>query len=194
MRKYFIDTIIFFVIFNVLFLLCFMVKCKICKNKYSIKDIIKKQFLYVYIFTLFSQTVLPYWRFDMDKFELIILPFQQKSINCIPFRTLYNYIFESNTNVDSWSMVALVNVLGNIALFVPIGFVLQFQKKKTFKVTIVIGFLITGFIEVIQYFIGRVSDVDDLIMNMLGVCIGYAVAKHLDNYIRLRLGGGKNYG
>lgn len=179
MRKYFIDAIIFLLVFNVFFSLCFFVKNKICKTKFAIKDIIKKQFLYAYIFTIIALTVLPYWRFDMDKLELIILPFEQEEVNYIPFRTLCKYCFAANESVDSWRVVSFVNVLGNVALFVPIGILLEYQKNRTFKVTLAIGFLLTSFIEIVQYFTGRVSDVDDLIMNMLGICIGYAIGKYV---------------
>ncbi len=183
MRKYFIDAIIFFIILNIFFLFCFTIINKIRERNSLFIDVLKKQFLYVYICTIIALTVLPYWRFDIESLEIIILPFTKEDINYIPFKTIYNYFVYSNTNVDNWGMVSFVNVLGNIAFFIPIGFLFIYQKGIKLRTTLVIAFLITFFIEVTQYFTGRVSDIDDLILNMIGTYIGCVLAKYLKDKI-----------
>jgi glycopeptide antibiotics resistance protein len=64
------------------------------------------------------------------------------------------------------------NVLGNIAVFVPLGllFPLCFRRKAFYGE--LFGFLTSLCIEVLQYPIGRWSDVDDLWLNTAGACIG----------------------
>ena len=72
----------------------------------------------------------------------------------------------------------LLNVLGNAGMFVPSGIVLPVVYKKLdslWKVTAV-GFLLSLCIELLQLpFSVRATDVDDLIMNTLGVMLGYGI-------------------
>ncbi len=92
------------------------------------------------------------------------------ALNLIPFRFL----------TESWGMGVKQQIsqcVGNILMFVPLGFVLPIAVKKTrnFATT---TFCLMGFslgIEFIQYFIGRISDIDDLLLNTLGGMIGYAL-------------------
>ena len=65
----------------------------------------------------------------------------------------------------------------NIILFIPIGFLLpmlsrNFKKKR---LTFVTGLLLSLFIEVVQIFGLRATDVNDLLMNTAGTVIGYYV-------------------
>ena len=63
--------------------------------------------------------------------------------------------------------------IGNIIWFVPLGFYLAVYKRKPFWITILYGFLLSLFIETMQYVLGTgVSELDDLILNTLGCIIG----------------------
>ncbi len=90
--------------------------------------------------------------------------------NFIPFRnisTQFKYI------TQWW---ALKNLLGNIIPFIPFGFLLPIAYKK-FSSTISVFF--TGLasillIEIFQFFTKLGSfDVDDIILNMIGIVCGY---------------------
>ena len=74
---------------------------------------------------------------------------------------------------------ALQQYLLNIVMFIPLGFFLPivFWSKLNFAKTAGITFLVTLCIETIQYFIGRSSDIDDIIANLLGGIIGYLIFK-----------------
>ena len=65
----------------------------------------------------------------------------------------------------------------NILLFIPFGFFIPvvFPKMRSFFKTTSISFALTFSIEFIQYFIGRSSDIDDIITNLLGAIIGYLI-------------------
>jgi glycopeptide antibiotics resistance protein len=82
---------------------------------------------------------------------------------------------------DGW----LINIIGNITMFIPVGFVWPFCFKKldTIGKVVLAGGGLTLFIELTQLpFYARCSDIDDLIMNTTGVFIGaiiYFGAKHL---------------
>lgn len=90
-------------------------------------------------------------------------------INLIPFVYLFDYDVRAHM---------IYNVFGNIMMFVPTGIVLPVLYKRLdnfFKVAGT-GFLISLAIEILQLpFADRTSDVDDLILNTLGVVIGYVL-------------------
>ena len=71
---------------------------------------------------------------------------------------------------------ALVNLYGNIGLFIPTGIILPILYKgvNRFWKAVAIGFGMSFIIEISQLlFYERTSDVDDLILNTTGVAIGY---------------------
>lgn len=102
-------------------------------------------------------------------------------VNLIPFNGIYDIIFHS---VDI--AVPLVNIGGNIVLFIPFGLLLSFllKRKPLIKITF-LGFLLSLLIEVIQYIYptGRISDVNDLIFNTFGAFIGAWIGNILVNSV-----------
>lgn len=64
----------------------------------------------------------------------------------------------------------------NIALYVPLGFLLPLVwKRANLWKTVLIGFGCTFLIEFTQAFIGRQGSADDVICNTLGALVGYAL-------------------
>ena len=99
-------------------------------------------------------------------------------INLIPFVYLTDY--DNRTHM-------IMNIFGNILMFVPSGIILPILYKRLdnfFKV-VGTGFLMSLAIEILQLpFASRTSDVDDLIMNTLGVAVGfvlYIIVKYAKN-------------
>ena len=77
----------------------------------------------------------------------------------------------NNFSTKNWA-----NVLLNIAMFVPLGFLLPLLGKRFRKwyLTIPAGFATSLTIELLQLAMGRgICDVDDLFCNALGAAIGY---------------------
>ncbi len=91
-----------------------------------------------------------------------------EKINLIPFHTIRGFLrpFEADA--------FLVNIVGNIVMFMPWGFglVLLWKKNRSVKRILLLCLLLTAFIETGQLFIGRSVDVDDLILNFAGGCAG----------------------
>ncbi len=90
-------------------------------------------------------------------------------INLVPFV----YLFDYPEPRDAW-----LNVIGNTAMFIPLGIVWPsvFYKlrKPLFGITAGIG--VSLCIELLQLpFFERVSDLDDLLLNSAGFIIGYAL-------------------
>ncbi|MCM3639117.1 VanZ family protein [Sporosarcina luteola] len=135
----------------------------------------------LYLVGLASQTIIPRWSIGLDgntgEFFFDVYRFDRlSSVNMIPFRTIMNY-FQANEYVSGWSSVSLVNLLGNLFVFSPIGFFipLLWRRMRSFGKIAFIGLGVTCFIEGTQYFIGRSTDIDDIILNTIGVVIGYFI-------------------
>lgn len=83
---------------------------------------------------------------------------------------------------------ALVNLYGNIGLFIPTGIILPILYKgvNRFWKAVAIGFGMSFIIEISQLlFFERTSDIDDLILNTMGVAIGYLVCTLVKGTIRV---------
>ena len=86
--------------------------------------------------------------------------------NFIPFKEMFRYEFGTR--------LFFKNVLGNLFMFLPYGFFASYFLKVNKKTSILILSIITSItIECTQALIGRVFDVDDIILNVLGALIGY---------------------
>lgn len=97
--------------------------------------------------------------------------FNGRNYNFYPFRSIFRITFYSPTIYDP-----IVILLGNIALFIPLGLFLPclFPSCQTIVRTMTASFFVSLFIEVSQFtFTSRVADVDDLILNTTGGLIGY---------------------
>ena len=93
--------------------------------------------------------------------------------NFVPFKEIFRYSIGSDK--------FLKNVLGNIMLFIPYGFLASyFLNNKKLSVITVLTIIATTTIETVQYYIGRVFDIDDIILNVLGSIIGFLVFVGLD--------------
>lgn len=132
---------------------------------------------FMFLTGLLSQTILPTVSVEGEGIQLINGDHQ--AINLEPFRVLtetYNAIKYLNL----WQPF-LINFVGNIVMFIPIGILLPLLWKKYDRAwrTVGIGFLLSLIIEILQLPQMRSSDVDDLWLNTLGACIGYVLYKFL---------------
>ena len=104
--------------------------------------------------------------------------------NFIPFKEIMRY------NITS--RLFFKNVLGNMIMFLPFGFFTSYYLKSE-KLTLPLFLILIASIsiEVVQLLIGRVFDVDDIILNILGGLMGYAIyyilrriGERLPNFVR----------
>ena len=90
-------------------------------------------------------------------------------VDLVPFVHLFEY--------DSMGDI-LVNVLGNVLLFVPTGVFLPivYRRLDRFWRVAAAGAGMSLGIEILQLpFAVRASDINDLLLNTLGVCLGYGL-------------------
>ncbi|MFD2618476.1 VanZ family protein [Terrilactibacillus laevilacticus] len=93
-----------------------------------------------------------------------------KSVNLILFNSIH-FMFDTGNVV-----LILKNVVGNIGLFVPFGFMVPFlyHKLRTLYMCLFLSIFFSSSIEICQYlFAERIFDVDDIALNTIGACIGW---------------------
>lgn len=96
--------------------------------------------------------------------------FSLDNFNLIPFYTLFEMFSKGGD-------VSILNLIGNIVMFMPFGFfpAVLWRNVKLWN-AINITFSVSLFIEIVQLFItGRATDIDDLILNVIGGILGWCV-------------------
>lgn len=109
-------------------------------------------------------------------FGLVVLLFfrpgnqEYSQINLVPFRTIAGFLAG-----DGNFLVAFYNIAANILLFVPYGVsALMLRKNPSRTRLILIPVAVILLIEIMQFLTRRGSmDIDDLILNLFGVGVGY---------------------
>lgn len=94
------------------------------------------------------------------------------SSNFIPFKEIFRY--------DIGSKLFYKNVIGNMIMFMPYGFfVSYFTRLKKPYLIFFLSLLVSVTIESTQMAIGRVFDIDDIFLNVLGGVIGFYIYRIL---------------
>ena len=99
------------------------------------------------------------------------------NLNLIPFRsiTIYLYLLVHRPN-DALFSYGCTHLFGDLLLFLPFGFLLPclWQKMRSYRRMMVLSVWMILLLELLQLFTLLGSfDVDDLILNLLGVSAGY---------------------
>jgi len=97
-------------------------------------------------------------------------------INLKPFETISYFLQFDRFNTSIW----VVNLIGNIAIFVPFGVLLPIIFGKQLRKSFYIFFLGLLLLESLQLFTRRGSfDIDDFILNSVGFLLGYGLFRIL---------------
>lgn len=93
------------------------------------------------------------------------------NVNLIPLLMFLDYT-KALRSGDSFFVV--LNFLGNLAVFVPLGFfpALLFRAPN-WRRSALVGFGTSVLVECGQYLVVRTTDIDDVILNTLGALCGY---------------------
>ena len=104
--------------------------------------------------------------------------------NFIPFKEIFRY--------DLGTPKFIKNIIGNIIMFIPFGFFASyFLKSKKISIPLILTIILTTTIETVQYYIGRVFDIDDIILNIVGGILGYLLFITMD-FLQNKIPGLKN--
>ena len=80
--------------------------------------------------------------------------------NLVPFKEMFRYKITSRLFVK--------NIIGNILLYMPFGFfITAYIKVEKINLPLMLRVIASVSIETVQLVIGRVFDVDDIILNLL---------------------------
>ncbi|MBR7185342.1 MAG: VanZ family protein [Clostridia bacterium] len=100
-------------------------------------------------------------------------------INLLPGRTIAEFWHDLRGGARVW---AIIQLFGNVIMFVPLGLFIPavFPRAAAFWRTVLWSAVTVLSIELIQLFtlLGSL-DIDDLILNLLGAAIGYALYRLL---------------
>ena len=90
------------------------------------------------------------------------------SSNFIPFEEMFRYEFGTK--------LFYKNVVGNMLMFIPYGFFISyFLKTKNPLLILLLTTLVSVTIEFTQLLIGRVFDIDDIMLNIIGGLLGFII-------------------
>lgn len=99
------------------------------------------------------------------------------SVNIIPLDTIMGYVkafFNSSANLN----VIAYNLVGNVVCLTPLAFFLPrlFKEQNKFKIFLITTIGIALSIEILQLItMSGTFDIDDIILNVIGVCIAYLI-------------------
>jgi len=154
-------------------ILWILVRAAVCQQQriFSWRREMQLILVYICIVVVTRFTFFPFSKVDGQVLPLLfdaakIFP---PRINLLPIVYLFDYPILRE---------ALINFIGNTAMFIPLGIVWPsvFPQLDTHKKVIAAGVGYSLLIEILQLpFFDRVSDIDDLILNSLGFLTGYGI-------------------
>ena len=126
-------------------------------------DCLKKLYkILIPIYTLFL-LYLMFFGFGRSPYGINIVRF-------VPLFSTFGFVKETIL----WKTI-FINIFGNVLMFIPFGFLgILFPKLNDFKILIINFLSAIILVESLQYFTRLgVFDIDDVILNSLGVTIGF---------------------
>ncbi|MEH7544555.1 MULTISPECIES: VanZ family protein [Bacillaceae] len=108
---------------------------------------------------------------------------EYSQINYVPFKTIGGFL-----GGDSNFLIAFYNLTANILLFVPYGVAARmFSRHLSWWMLVLIPAASTILIETMQHLTKRGSmDIDDLILNLLGVWIGFGLSSVIQKVVKVK--------
>ena len=183
MREYVTMLAIYMAALTPIFALASLAYAKICrkerkKSYHWIVGLFGAYISFLLSFTLLQNGTQPLPRKSVIEQALYRIE-SGMMINLVPFRTIKAYF-------DAAGELFSINILGNVLIFSPLGFMLPIISRKInrlWKVTACAASISLS-IEILQLFVGRSTDIDDLILNTAGGTIGYAAYAFFKKVIR----------
>lgn len=130
--------------------------------------------LICFIFIIYSLIIL-YLLLHRSVSPLPLHEYISSTVNFVPLKTIVAYFYQLFIGTMSFKNFT-INIFGNILLFIPFGYVfvvLKPELKKSYRIYKLM-FCVIVMIESLQLLL-KVGcfDVDDILLNMSGVAIGY---------------------
>lgn len=149
------------------------------KKNFSFEYLIICSIFYFYLITLIEILFFPIYTSIVPNY---IFKFD---INLVPLNTVLEMYKFGMLNF-------LKQIVGNVIIFIPFGFLLPllFTKYDKFKKILIFAIFTSSFVEIFQLIIGylinnsyRKTDIDDILLNVIGTIIGYVAYRLLNKYM-----------
>jgi len=104
-------------------------------------------------------------------------------VNLIPLNTIKHFCGLLRSKNYSIFTVGFINIVGNIFMFIPLGVFLPaiFKAQRKWYILFPCASVFISFLEYLQYATALgTADIDDLILNLIGVLIGYILYRSSD--------------
>lgn len=136
-----------------------------------------KNRLYKLLFVLYSLIIAKIVFFRTNFFSTIknwnldIVKNKLQTANFVPFHTIKLYM------KNIYPKISIINLVGNIVVFIPLGFMIpHISKNKNIFSILYKSIIFIMVIELSQLISGMGEfDVDDIILNILGSFLGYII-------------------
>lgn len=148
-------------------------------KKISLNKIILKSLFYFYVISIIAVTIFP---IPIQWLKEIWIYWGNN--NFIPFESIFDIMFNDNLSIA----IKMKQIVGNIILFIPMWFLIPLilKGKNSFKNALLIWILSSLSIELLQclislllWFSYKVTDIDDILLNVLGFVFGYILSKYI---------------
>ena len=117
-------------------------------------------------------------------------PMAVPGINLVPFRTVKEFAeLLSDGGQYYLRRIAVVNLLGNVGMFLPLGFLpaMVFPRLRHWGRILITAAAVIILAETVQYVTLRGSaDIDDLILNLVGTAVGFGIFQILEKIYNKR--------
>lgn len=137
-----------------------------------------------HIFFILYCAVMLWLLFDREGYDPALPYTEQLRYSLIPFRTTRRFLKLLLSANIAYRNQAVINLGGNVIMFIPLGFFLPklWQKQRKFRRTLLTTAGIIILVELTQMFtLLGTCDIDDLILNVTGAAIGYGFYKIFTN-------------
>ena len=144
-------------------------------KKQTLWRIVLALYLCVMVYLLFLQRI-RYVDLTLHTYREVL----KSNLNLVPFVSIENFIRNLFAGDPYWAHHAIVNLVGNVFMFVPAGFLLPQVSVKLSSLKKLLFFCLMSLmvVETVQLFTLLGSfDVDDVLLNVIGILIGFWLYK-----------------
>ncbi len=161
--------------YHLIGILAYIIFRAIFIKRRKIVFVLKKELLLFafasYCVIIISATIMPQWcRSTIDGVTHIEFVRNEPNFNFIPFKSIFSFLELTGEN-------SKINLFANVFLLFPFGLLFPVIWPTYKKKTLIYGIIISVTIEILQIIPGRSTDVDDVILNVLGCSIGYGITR-----------------
>lgn len=153
---------------------------KQAKSNVAGEQAMKKKYIFAGIFAIYLIFMIRIILLkDIPISRILDYTGRTRAVNMIPLYSIYDFLFSGTAGFKQiWT-----NILGNIAVFIPLGMLVPvlFGRKKLSE-AVIAGACVSIVLEIVQFvFALGISDVDDVILNVIGGITGWLIYRLIQN-------------